>query len=115
MYFDFLMCAPLEPGEEVEPYQHRVVKAGTEAVADVLKWGARQHPVVNQVLGQDVDLVEMVQRGMRSQSFREPLLSSDERRIAHFHQMIDDLVTERRSVRDLIAVHRTEADAHTGT
>lgn len=115
MYFDFLMCAPLEPGEEVEPYEHRVVKAGTEPVADILKWGARQHPVVNQVLGQDVELVEMVQRGMRSQSFREPLLSSDERRIAHFHQMIDDLVSERRSVRDLIAVRQTEADAHTGT
>jgi phenylpropionate dioxygenase-like ring-hydroxylating dioxygenase large terminal subunit len=114
MYFDFLMCAPLEAGEVVEPYEHRVVKAGSVAVADVLKWGARQHPVVNQVLGQDVDLVEVVQRGMRSQSFQGPLLSSDERRIAHFHQSIDDLVSGRRSLRDLIAARRTEADAHSG-
>ena len=85
-----------------------------ESVADVSKWGSRQHPVVNQVLGQDVDLVETVQRGMRSQSFIGPLLSSDERRIAHFHQSIDDLVTERRTLRELIAARRTEADAHSG-
>jgi phenylpropionate dioxygenase-like ring-hydroxylating dioxygenase large terminal subunit len=112
MYFDFIMCAPLEPGEVVPPYEHRVVKARTESVADVLKWGVRQHPVVNQVLGQDVDLVETVQRGMRSQSFIGPLLSSDERRIAHFHQSIDDLISERRSLRELIAARKTEADAH---
>lgn len=112
MYFDFLMCAPLEPGEEVPPYEHRIVKARTEAVADVLKWGSRQHPVVNQVLGQDVDLVETVQRGMRSQSFDGPLLSIDERRIAHFHESIDDLVTGRRSLRELIAARNTEPDAH---
>jgi phenylpropionate dioxygenase-like ring-hydroxylating dioxygenase large terminal subunit len=112
MYFDFIMCAPLEPGEVVPPYEHRVVKAKTEAVGDVLKWGSRQHPVVNQVLGQDVGLVDMVQRGMRSQSFEGPLLSSDERRIAHFHQSIDDLVTERRSLRELMAARTTEADAH---
>ncbi len=115
MYFDFTMCAPLEPGEEVPQYQHRVVKAGSEPVSEVLKWGVRQHPVVNEVLGQDVGLVEMVQRGQRSQSFHGALLSSDERRIAHFHESIDDLVSGRRSLRELMASRQTEADTHSGT
>ncbi|RVQ68995.1 aromatic ring-hydroxylating dioxygenase subunit alpha [Croceicoccus ponticola] len=111
MYFDFIMCAPMEEGETVQPYEHRVVRGGEEAVGDVLKWGARQHPVVNEVLGQDVDLVEHVQRGQRSQSFTDPILSSDERRIAHFHHTIDQLIRGR-SIRDIMATSPIEPDCH---
>lgn len=113
MYFDFIMCAPLEDGEVAPPYEHRVVRGGQEAVEDVLKWGIRQHPVVNQVLGQDVDLVEHVQKGQRSQSFHDAIFSSDERRITHFHHNIDELIRGR-SVRDLIATNPIELDAHPG-
>lgn len=111
MYFDFIMCAPLGEGESVPPYEHRIVRGGTERVADVLKWGLRQHPIVNQVLDEDVGLVEFVQRGQRSQSFEGGMLGSDERRIDHFHKMIDDLIRGR-SIQDLIASHITEPDAH---
>ncbi len=113
MYFDFIMCAPLAEGETVEPYEHRIVRGGTERVGDVLKWGARQHPIVNQVLDEDVGLVEFVQRGQRSQSFDEGILSSDERRIGHFHRMIDDLIRGM-PVRDLMAAQVAEEDAHDG-
>ncbi|MDR7102410.1 aromatic ring-hydroxylating dioxygenase subunit alpha [Croceicoccus sp. BE223] len=113
MYFDFIMCAPLAEGETVPPYEHRVVRGGEESIEDVLKWGARQHPVVNEVLGQDVDLVEHVQKGLRSQSFTAPILSSDERRIGHFNQTIDALIRGR-SIRDLIAESPVETDAIPG-
>jgi len=113
MYFDFIMCAPLAEGEELEAYTHRVVRGGEEAVGSVLEWGMRQHPVVDQVLGQDVGLIEHVQRGLRSRAFDGPLLSSDERRIAHFHENIDELISGV-SVRELIARRESEADAHSG-
>ena len=113
MYFDFIMCAPLEDGETVPPYEHRIVRGGAEPVEDVLAWGVRKHPIVNEVLGQDVGLVEFVQRGQRSQSFEEGLLSSDERRIEHFHRNIDGLI-QGRSIRDLMASNAIEADAHSG-
>ena len=113
MYFDFIMCAPPEEGEEIPPYTHRVVRGGEEAVGDVLEWGPRQHPVVNQVLGQDVDLVEHVQKGMRSRGFRDPVLSSDERRIVHYHRTIDELIRGR-PLRDLIATSPVEPDAGPG-
>lgn len=114
MYFDFIMCAPLAEGETVPPYEHRVVRGGTERVADVLTWGVRQHPIVNQVLDEDVGLVEFVQKGQRSRSFDEGILSSDERRIEHFHRNIDELIRGR-SIRDLIAVNPVEPDAHSGS
>lgn len=114
MYFDFIMCAPLAEGETVPAYTHRVVRAGSEPVGDVLEWGVRQHPIVNEVLGQDVALVEHVQKGMRSQGFTAPILSSDERRITHFHQTIDDLIRGR-PLGDLIATSPVEADAGIAT
>jgi carnitine monooxygenase subunit len=113
MYFDFIMCAPLEPGEQPVPYEHRVVKAGSEAVGDVLQWGVRAHPIVNQVLSEDVEFVELVQQGLRSQATGRPLLGSDERRIAHFHESIDLLISGR-SIRELMALRKTEPDTHSG-
>jgi len=113
MYFDFIMCAPIEEGENVPPYEHRIVRGGAEPVEDILKWGVRQHPIVNEVLGQDVGLVEHVQRGQHSQSFQQGILSTDERRIEHFHRNIDELINGR-SVRDLLATNPVEADAHSG-
>jgi phenylpropionate dioxygenase-like ring-hydroxylating dioxygenase large terminal subunit len=110
MYYDFIMCAPLQESETVPPYEHRIVRGGDEAVGDVLEWGVRAHPVVNQVLGEDVELVEHVQRGMCSQSFDAPILSADERRIAHFHRNIDALI-QGQGLRDLIAANAVEADA----
>ncbi|HEX2793753.1 MAG TPA: aromatic ring-hydroxylating dioxygenase subunit alpha [Croceicoccus sp.] len=110
MYFDFIMCAPLAEGEDVPPYSHRVVRGGEEEIGEVLEWGARSHPVVNQVLDQDVDLVEHVQQGMRSQAFAGPILSSDERRIEHFHRNIDQLIRGR-SLRDIMATNPVEQDA----
>lgn len=112
MYFDFIMCAPLQPGETVAPYTHRVVRGGAEPVGEVLEWGARQHPVVNEVLGQDVGLVEHVQRGVGSLSFTDFILSSDERRIAHFHHNLDELIRGR-SLGELIAANPVEADERT--
>lgn len=112
-YFDFIMCAPLAEGEVVPQYEHRVVRGSEEAVEDVLKWGVRQHPIVNEVLGQDVGLVEFVQQGQRSQSFSGGILSTDERRIEHFHRNIDELISGR-SIRDLIATNPVEPDAHSG-
>jgi phenylpropionate dioxygenase-like ring-hydroxylating dioxygenase large terminal subunit len=113
MYFDFIMCAPLEEGETVPPYEHRIVRGGDEPIEDVLAWGLRKHPIVNEVLDQDVGLVEFVQRGQRSQSFEGGIFGTDERRIEHFHQMIDDLI-QGRSIRDLIDSHGVEEDAHSG-
>jgi phenylpropionate dioxygenase-like ring-hydroxylating dioxygenase large terminal subunit len=114
MYFDFIMCAPLAAGEEAPTYTHRVVRGGEQPVGDVLEWGARRHPVVDQVLGQDVGLVEHVQRGQRSSSFAGALLGSDERRIAHFHETIGQLIAGR-SIHEIIASSVTEADAHDGS
>jgi phenylpropionate dioxygenase-like ring-hydroxylating dioxygenase large terminal subunit len=101
MYYDFIMCAPMAPAEEPPTYRHRVVRGGVEPVGEVLEWGVRSHPVVNQVLGQDVELVERVQQGLRSEGFAGALLSSDERRIAHFHASIDALISGV-SLRDLM-------------
>lgn len=112
MYFDFIMCTPLEVGETVAPYEHRVVKGGSEPVSEVLAWGSRQHPIVDQVLTEDVGLVEFVQLGLRSQSFSGALLSSDERRLVHFHESMDDLISGRYSLKDLLARRETEPDAH---
>lgn len=113
MYYDFIMCAPLAPGETVPEYEHRVVRGGAEAVGDVLQWGVRQHPVVNQVLGEDVGLVEHVQRGQRSLGFDGPILGRDERRLAHFHGNLDALI-QGRPLAELLASNRVEPDAHAG-
>jgi phenylpropionate dioxygenase-like ring-hydroxylating dioxygenase large terminal subunit len=109
MYFDFIMCAPLAEGEAQPTYQHRVVRGGSEPVGDILEWGARAHPVVNEVLGQDIGLVEHVQAGQRSQSFAGPILSSDERRLPHFHKLIDDLIAGA-VITELIARSPVEPD-----
>lgn len=101
MYFDFIMCAPLQEGETVPAYEHRVVRGGSEPVGDILEWGAREHPVVNQVLSEDVGLVEHVQAGLRSAGFSGPILSSDERRITHYLRNVDALIGGR-SLSDLI-------------
>lgn len=92
-YFDFIMCAPLQPGETVPPYEHRVVRGGSEPVADVLQWGVRAHPIAAQVLAEDVDLVEHVQAGVGSMAFDGPILGRDERRIEHFHEALDRLIS----------------------
>ena len=108
MYFDFILCVPTAADVELPGYTHKVVRGGAEAVGDVLTWGDWKHPVVEQVLAQDVGLVEFVQQGMKSQAFAAPILGQDERRIAHFHAMIDDLIEGRRTLADLIATQPVE-------
>jgi phenylpropionate dioxygenase-like ring-hydroxylating dioxygenase large terminal subunit len=110
MYFDFIMCAPLADGEATPEYEHRVVQGGAEQAGDILDWGARNHPAVNQVLDQDVSLVEHVQKGLHSQSFSNFILGSDERRITHFHRNIDELIRGR-SVQELMQSNPVENDA----
>ena len=44
---------------------------------------------LGEVLDQDVDLVEAVQRGVRSRGFRGPLWSEQEMRLRHVHSEID--------------------------
>jgi phenylpropionate dioxygenase-like ring-hydroxylating dioxygenase large terminal subunit len=44
------------------------------------------------VLNQDVDLVEAVQRGCKSRGFRGPLWSQQESRIRHYQREIDRYV-----------------------
>jgi phenylpropionate dioxygenase-like ring-hydroxylating dioxygenase large terminal subunit len=44
---------------------------------------------LGEVLNQDVDLVEAVQRGQKSRGFRGPLWSEQEMRIRHYHREID--------------------------
>jgi carnitine monooxygenase subunit len=50
---------------------------------------ADQRADLGEVLNQDVDLVEAVQRGMRSRGFRGPLWSEQESRLRHYHREID--------------------------
>ena len=50
MFFDFLMFAPLAPDETVEPFSHKVVRGGVDAVSDVLEWGVRSFPASDEVL-----------------------------------------------------------------
>lgn len=47
---------------------------------------------LGQALDQDAYNLPNVQRGMRSRAFRRPLLSSFERGIAHFHEVLDDYI-----------------------
>jgi phenylpropionate dioxygenase-like ring-hydroxylating dioxygenase large terminal subunit len=51
--------------------------------------GAGQRADLGEVLNQDVDLVEAVQRGVRSRGFRGPLWSEQEMRLRHYHREID--------------------------
>lgn len=44
---------------------------------------------LGEVLNQDVDLVEAVQRGSKSRGFRGPLWSEQETRLRHYHREID--------------------------
>ena len=44
---------------------------------------------LGEVLNQDVDLVEAVQRGQKSRGFRGPLWSEQEIRLRHYHREID--------------------------
>ena len=109
MYYDFIMCAPLQSGETAPAYQHRVVRGGSEPVKDILEWGVRAHPIVNQVLDQDVGLVEFVQQGQQSQSFEGAVLGEDERRLEHFHRNVDELI-KGLTVRELMASNPIEPD-----
>lgn len=111
VYYDFIMCAPLQPGEEVPAYRHRIVQGKAQPVGEVLEWGVRTHPVAEQILGEDVDLVEEVQSGQKSAGFDRPILSSDERRIAHFHRNLDRLIAGE-SLAGLIADNPLEPEAH---
>jgi hypothetical protein len=46
------------------------------------------------VLNQDVDLVEAVQRGQRSRGFKGPLWGQQEQRIRHYHRELDRYIRE---------------------
>lgn len=89
MYFDFIMCVPPREGVDVPPYTHKIVKGGEKPVGEILEWGEWAHPVVNQVLGQDVSLMPYVQRGIRSDAFEGAILGEDEIRIKHFNENLD--------------------------
>jgi phenylpropionate dioxygenase-like ring-hydroxylating dioxygenase large terminal subunit len=44
---------------------------------------------LGEVLNQDVDLVEAVQRGVKSRGFRGAIWSEQEMRLRHYHREID--------------------------
>jgi len=94
MYFDFIMCARVPDGDEVEPYEHKIVKGGDRPIDEILEWGPWSHPVVNQVLGQDVSLIPNVQKGIRSDAFKGAVLGEDEIRIKHFNDNLDRYLFE---------------------
>ena len=94
MLFDFLMFAPLAPDETVEPFTHKVVKAGVDAVSDVLEWGARSFPASDEVLEQDIALLPLVQSGISSDSFDVMRLGDDESRLRHFHENLMRYIEE---------------------
>ncbi len=106
MHFDFIMCAPPEVDEVVQPYTHRIVEAGAEPVESVIDWGEHAHPIVNMVLEQDISLIEHVHMGQKSQSFLYPIIGKDEIRIEHFHRNLDDLITQRRPLSSMLELHR---------
>lgn len=112
MYFDFIMCAPLQPGEEPHDYEHRVVQAGSEPLSETLDWGSRSHPIVEKVLGEDVSLVGFVQKGTQSMAFKGPILGEDEKRLTHFHGMLDQLIAGRASIHQLMQNETVEASQH---
>lgn len=94
MLFDFLMFAPLAPGETVKPFTHKVAKGGVDAVSDVLEWGARSFPASDEVLEQDIALLPFVQLGMNSDSFDAMHLGADESRLSHFHENLMRYIKE---------------------
>ena len=55
----------------------------------VESYSAGQRADLGEVLNQDVDLVEAVQRGVKSRGFRGPLWSEQEMRLRHYHREID--------------------------
>lgn len=95
MLFDFLMFAPLAPGETVAPFTHKVAKGGVEAVSDVLEWGARSFPASDEVLEQDIALLPLVQSGMSSDSFDVMRPGDDESRLSHFHENLMRYIEEK--------------------
>jgi phenylpropionate dioxygenase-like ring-hydroxylating dioxygenase large terminal subunit len=48
-----------------------------------------ERPDLGEVLDQDIDLVPVVQKGMRSRGFRGPLWSEMEGRLRHYHKELD--------------------------
>ncbi len=56
---------------------------------DIERWPADQVPGIGPVLLQDWELVEHVQRGLKSRGFRGPLWGEQEARIRHFHREVD--------------------------
>ena len=94
MLLDFLMFAPLAPGESVEPFTHKVATGGVETVADVLEWGVRSFPASDEVLEQDIALLTLVQSGMSSDSFDVMHLGDDESRLWHFHENLMRYIEE---------------------
>ena len=51
-------------------------------------------PELGEVLNQDIDLVPVVQKGMRSRGFRGPLWSELEGRLRHYHKELDRYLGE---------------------
>jgi carnitine monooxygenase subunit len=60
---------------------------------EIERWGAGEVPAIGPVLLQDWELVEHVQRGLRSRGFKGPLWCEQEARIRHFHREVDRYVS----------------------
>lgn len=63
-----------------------------ETRPDIERWDADTVPAIGPVLLQDWELVEHVQRGLRSRSFKGPLWGEQEARVRHFHKEVDRYV-----------------------
>lgn len=60
-----------------------------ETRPEIERWNADQVPEIGPVLLQDWELVEHVQRGLKSRGFKGPLWGEQEARIRHYHREID--------------------------
>jgi phenylpropionate dioxygenase-like ring-hydroxylating dioxygenase large terminal subunit len=77
-FFDEIKLERLPPGERPRPSQHRRFRHGDEPLGPIM--------------GQDVDLLPGLQRGLRSSAFPGLLLGADEAAIAHMHARLSRLL-----------------------
>ena len=91
-YYDFMIIAHLPPGTPKRDIDRQVHSHGSpEHYANA--FDGTFDPILANVLQQDGSNMETMQRGVQSRGFKGMILSDQEVRLRHFHQVVDKFIS----------------------
>lgn len=92
-YYDLMLLTFVPEGEEI-PYEHKVFQ---QRVPYSEALDGEVPDFICEVLQQDADNVEPVQRGVQSDSFKGMILGDQEIRLRHFHNCLNEFIENNKN------------------